>query len=50
MVTASHNPAEYNGFKMTLGDGTPVGRGNGMEEIRDLAENLILLVARNVAN
>ncbi len=38
MVTASHNPAEYNGFKMTLGDGTPVGRGNGMEQIRDLAE------------
>ncbi len=38
MVTASHNPAKYNGFKMTLGDGTPVGRGGGMEEIRDLAE------------
>lgn len=37
MVTASHNPAEYNGFKMTLGDGTPVGRGSGMEQIRDLA-------------
>ncbi len=38
MVTASHNPAQYNGFKMTLGDGTPVGRGNGMEKICDLAE------------
>lgn len=38
MITASHNPAEYNGFKMTLGDGTPVGRGNGMEQIRDLVE------------
>lgn len=38
MVTASHNPAQYNGFKMTLGDGTPVGRGNGMEQTRDLAE------------
>jgi phosphomannomutase len=38
MVTASHNPAEYNGFKMTLGDGTPIGKGNGMEEIRDLVE------------
>lgn len=24
MVTASHNPAEYNGFKMTLGNGLPV--------------------------
>ncbi|MCX6779953.1 MAG: phosphomannomutase/phosphoglucomutase, partial [Candidatus Magasanikbacteria bacterium] len=38
MVTASHNPAEYNGFKMTLGDGTPVGKGNGMEEVRDCAQ------------
>lgn len=39
MVTASHNPAEYNGFKMTLHDGTPIGRDNGMSAIRDLAEN-----------
>ncbi len=38
MITASHNPAQYNGFKMTLGDGTPVGQGNGMEEICDLVE------------
>ncbi len=38
MITASHNPAEYNGFKMTLGDGTPVGKGSGMEKIRDVAE------------
>src|SRR3989339_873794 len=38
MVTASHNPAEYNGFKMTLRDGTPIGRDNGMSTIRDLAE------------
>lgn len=38
MVTASHNPAEYNGFKMTLGDGTPIGRDNGMKIVCDLAE------------
>lgn len=38
MVTASHNPAEYNGFKLTLGSGLPVGRGSGMEAIRDLVE------------
>lgn len=36
MVTASHNPAEYNGFKMTLGDGLPIGKGSGMDEIRDM--------------
>lgn len=38
MVTASHNPSQYNGFKMTLEDGLPVGKGNGMEKVRDLAE------------
>ena len=38
MVTASHNPAEYNGFKLTLGSGLPIGRGNGMEAVRDLTE------------
>ncbi len=38
MVTASHNPAEYNGFKMVYGDALPVGKGNGMEEIKALVE------------
>ncbi len=37
MVTASHNPAQYNGFKLCLGDAMPIGSGSGMEEIRDLA-------------
>jgi len=36
MVTASHNPAQYNGFKITLGDGLPVGEAYGMGEIKDL--------------
>jgi len=36
MVTASHNPSEYNGFKITKGDGLPVGKGSGMERLRDL--------------
>ena len=38
MVTASHNPGSYNGFKMTLRDGMPIGMGSGMPEIRDLSE------------
>lgn len=37
IVTASHNPAEYNGFKMTLSNGLPIGKNTGMGEIRDLA-------------
>ncbi len=39
MVTASHNPAEYNGFKLTLGDGLPVGEISGMTKIRDIVIN-----------
>lgn len=37
MVTASHNPSEYNGLKITRGDNSPVGQGLGMEEVRDRA-------------
>jgi phosphomannomutase len=37
MVTASHNPSEYNGFKLTRGNGLPIGKGSGMEFIRDAA-------------
>ena len=38
MVTASHNPAQYNGFKLTLGNGLPVGGQSGMGEMRELVE------------
>jgi phosphomannomutase len=38
MVTASHNPAEYNGFKMVHGDAMPIGKGSGMEELQALVE------------
>lgn len=37
MVTASHNPSEYNGFKMVFGDAMPIGGETGMNDIRDLA-------------
>jgi len=33
MVTASHNPGKYNGFKLTGGDVLPIGQGYGMEEL-----------------
>jgi phosphomannomutase len=35
MVTASHNPRDWNGFKLFLGDGTTISEGAGMEEVRD---------------
>lgn len=35
MVTASHNPAEYNGFKLSRRGSVAVGLGTGMEEIRN---------------
>ena len=36
-VTASHNPAAYNGFKITGPECVPVGMGSGLEQIRDIA-------------
>ena len=39
MVTASHNPAKYNGFKLTLGNGLPIGEVTGMGEIKELVIN-----------
>ena len=37
-VTASHNPAQYNGFKISRAHGRPVGIGLGLEVIRDMVE------------
>lgn len=36
MITASHNPKEYNGLKMCYGDVMPIGGDSGMSEIRDM--------------
>lgn len=37
MITASHNPAEYNGIKMCRKEARPISLDDGLAEIRDIA-------------
>lgn len=37
VITASHNPAEYNGMKFCFKGAVPIGEGSGMEEIKQMA-------------
>lgn len=39
MITASHNPSQYNGFKLCRKDAVPIGFGSGMEEVREAYMN-----------
>ncbi|PIT98477.1 MAG: phosphomannomutase/phosphoglucomutase [Candidatus Andersenbacteria bacterium CG10_big_fil_rev_8_21_14_0_10_54_11] len=38
MVTASHNPAVYNGIKMTRAQAIPIGLESGLADIRDAVQ------------
>ena len=38
MVTASHNPADYNGMKFVRAESRPISGDTGLEDIRTLAE------------
>ena len=38
MVTASHNPADYNGLKMVRESSKPISGDTGLEDIRRIAE------------
>jgi phosphomannomutase len=40
-VTASHNPAKYNGFKISGLNAKPVGVDTGLKEIRHIATSLL---------
>jgi phosphomannomutase len=46
MITASHNPAEYNGIKLCRAGARPVGADTGLAQIRALAEHGIAPAAR----
>jgi phosphomannomutase len=37
MLTASHNPAQYNGIKMCLAGARPIGEDSGLDEVKRLA-------------
>jgi phosphomannomutase len=37
MITASHNPAQYNGMKLCRADAVPLSADTGLHQIRDLA-------------
>jgi len=39
MITASHNPAAYNGFKLVREKAIPISGESGLETIRDLASS-----------
>lgn len=38
MITASHNPKDYNGFKFVKHGGRPISADSGLEDIRQIAE------------
>jgi phosphomannomutase len=46
MITASHNPAQYNGIKLCRAGAKPVGLETGLIEIKELAERTLVPAAR----
>ncbi len=47
MITASHNPSNYNGLKISRHDALPVGFDSGLSELLNLAENKPVAVVSN---
>ena len=41
MVTASHNPPQYNGIKLCRAGARPVGIETGLKDVKDLAERFL---------
>lgn len=39
MITASHNPKEYNGFKFVGEGARPIFKGNGLEKLEEMCRN-----------
>jgi phosphomannomutase len=47
MVTASHNPPQYNGIKLCRAGARPVGIESGLKEIKSLAERPMVPASRH---
>ncbi|MBW6490229.1 MAG: phosphomannomutase/phosphoglucomutase [Lentimicrobium sp.] len=45
MITASHNPANYNGLKISATEALPVGFDSGLSELLELAESAKIVPA-----
>jgi phosphomannomutase len=45
MLTASHNPARYNGIKLCLPGARPVGQDTGLREIQAMVEKALVAAA-----
>ena len=50
MITASHNPGEYNGIKFCREEAKPVGEESGLFEVRDLAAKAEFIDAITAGN
>lgn len=58
MVTASHNPKEYNGIKICKKNAAPIGLTSGLSDIRDIAlakkysspENVGVITTQDIKN
>jgi len=48
MVTASHNPIDFNGMKLVRRDAVPVSGDSGLERLRILAQNNDFVATRTV--
>ena len=41
MITASHNPGDYNGIKLCQDNAKPIGQDTGLQKIKELVKNQI---------